>query len=79
MVFGNKISKQNDKSLLVPFLSGMKEFYCGTYKIIANSGIDFLEYNKRFNRYRLKLNEPAIEEQADTLIDLLKRAYELRK
>ena len=48
-------------------------------EIIANSGIDFLEYNKRFNRYRLKLNEAALEEQADTLIDILKRAYELRK
>ncbi len=48
-------------------------------EIISNSGIDFLEYNKRFNRYRLKLNEIALEEQAETLIDLLKRAYEIRK
>lgn len=48
-------------------------------EIISNSGIDFLEYNKRFNRYRLKLDKTAIEEQAETLIDLLQRAYNLRK
>ena len=48
-------------------------------EIISNSGIDFLEYNKRFNRYRLKLNEAALKDQVETLIDLLKRAYELRK
>lgn len=47
--------------------------------IISNAEIDFLEYNKRWNTYRLKVNEKVLDEQADTLIDLLKRAYELRK
>ena len=48
-------------------------------EIISNAAFTFLEYNKYRGTYRLKLNIKVIEEQSEILIDLLKRAYELRK
>lgn len=50
-----------------------------TEEIIANAELDFLDYDKRWGSYRLKLAENDILEKSETLNSLLKQAYELRK
>lgn len=50
-----------------------------TENIIINSELDFLDYDKRWGNYRLKLSEKDILEKYETLGILLKQAYELRK
>jgi len=50
-----------------------------TEKIIIDSELDFLDYDKRWGSYRLKLSENDILEKQETLNSLLNMAYELRK
>jgi predicted transport protein len=50
-----------------------------TDEIITDSELDFLDYDKRWGRYRLKLTEQDILDKEETLMLLLKQAYELRK
>lgn len=50
-----------------------------TEEIISNTGLDILDYDKRWGSYRLKLTEKDILEKKDTLSLLLKQAYDLRK
>ncbi len=50
-----------------------------TQKLIEESGLIFLDYDKRWGSYRLKLSDRDIEEKSETLGALLKQAYELRK
>jgi len=50
-----------------------------TEAIIINSELDFLDYDKRWGSYRLKLSENDISEKQETLNTLLSMAYELRK
>lgn len=48
-------------------------------KMIADSNIDILEYDKRWGAYRIKLTKKDIEEHKDLIADLLKNALEQRK
>jgi len=50
-----------------------------TEAIIIDSELDFLDYDKRWGSYRLKLSENDISEKQETLNTLLCMAYELRK
>jgi predicted transport protein len=50
-----------------------------TDELITNSELDFLDYDKRWGNYRLKLTEKDISGKEDILGSLLKQAYELRK
>lgn len=50
-----------------------------TEEIISNTGLDILDYDKRWGSYRLKLTKKDILEKKDTLSLLLKQAYDLRK
>jgi predicted transport protein len=50
-----------------------------TEEIITNAELDFLDYDKRWGRYRLKLSEKDISEKQDILKALLQQAYESRK
>lgn len=47
--------------------------------VIVGSELDFLDYDKRWGSYRLKLTDKDISAKENVIIDLLKRAYELRK
>jgi len=48
-------------------------------ELITNSGLDMLDYDKRWGSYRLKLAAKDISEKEETLTSLLKQAYDLRK
>jgi len=50
-----------------------------TEEIISSAELDFLDYDKRWGSYRLKLTEKDIVEKEETLKSLLAQAYELRK
>ncbi|SMM97842.1 hypothetical protein SPONN_1808 [uncultured Candidatus Thioglobus sp.] len=50
-----------------------------TEGIISDTGLDILDYDKRWGSYKLKLTEKDILEKKDTLSLLLKQAYDLRK
>ncbi|HOV22506.1 MAG TPA: DUF5655 domain-containing protein [bacterium] len=43
---------------------------------IESAGLDMLDYDSRWERYRIKLNKPDIEKNKDFIIELLKAAYE---
>ncbi len=47
-------------------------------EIIENTEIDFLDYDKRAARYRLKLSDSDINSKAEALTSLLNMAYNLR-
>jgi len=42
--------------------------------LIEDAGIDSLAYDKRWGRYRLRLNAPDVEANRDLLVDLIRRA-----
>jgi hypothetical protein len=46
--------------------------------LIENAGLETLEYNKRWNIYRLPLTKTEIHEKREALRELIKRAYEQR-
>lgn len=48
-------------------------------EIISSSELDILDYDKRWGKYRIKLNEEEITKKKDTIKNLLIKAYELRK
>lgn len=50
-----------------------------TDEAIIGSELDFLDYDKRWGSYRLKLTDKDISAKENVIINLLKRAYELRK
>ena len=43
--------------------------------LIAKSGLDMLDYDKRWGRYRLKLSESDIDDKRDVLKQLMSQAY----
>jgi len=47
--------------------------------IISSSGLDMLDYDKRWGNYRLRLTEKDIKEHKETIKTLLTEAYNLRK
>lgn len=47
-------------------------------ELIENSGLDFLEYDKRWQRYRIKLQDTDVTKHEDILKSLLLQAYERR-
>jgi len=47
--------------------------------LITKADLDFLDYDKRWGNYRLKLSDQDISEKQGTLSDLLKQSYEIRK
>ncbi len=48
-------------------------------EIISSSGLDMLDYDKRWGNYRLRLTEKEIEKHKETIKQLLLTAYDLRK
>lgn len=48
-------------------------------EIISSSGLDMLDYDKRWGNYRLRLTENEIEKHKETIKQLLLTAYDLRK
>jgi predicted transport protein len=50
-----------------------------TEEVIINSELDFLDYDSRKGRYKLKLTEQDISQKEEIISQLLKQAYELRK
>ena len=48
-------------------------------EIISSSELDILDYDKRWGKYRIKLNDEEITNKKDTIKNLLIKAYELRK
>ncbi len=48
-------------------------------EVISSSGLDMLDYDKRWGNYRLRLTEKDIKEHHETIKTLLQKAYELRK
>lgn len=48
-------------------------------QLIDDSGIDVLDYDKRWSAYRLKLSEKDISDHTELITSLLKQAYEIRK
>ena len=42
---------------------------------IDNAGLDFLDYDEKWNRYRIRIKKDEIEKKKETLIDLLKISY----
>ena len=48
-------------------------------EIISSSGLEMLDYDKRWGNYRLRLTEKDIKDHHDIIRDLLQKAYELRK
>ena len=47
--------------------------------IISESGLDVLDYDKRWGNYRFRLREEDIEKHRNTIKDLMVKAYNLRK
>lgn len=47
-------------------------------QILEKSGIDTLEYNKRWGQYRIRLAKTDIQKHSDTITQLMKLAYEYR-
>ena len=47
-------------------------------EIILDSELDFLEYNKRWNSYRVRLNGKDIDEKSELIMTLLKQAHDIR-
>lgn len=47
-------------------------------EIIESAGLDFLDYNPRWQAYRLKLEQDDLKSHSDAIADLLKRAYDFR-
>ncbi len=47
--------------------------------IISESGLEVLDYDKRWGNYRFRLSEEDIEKHSDTIKDLMLKAYNLRK
>lgn len=45
---------------------------------IEAAGLDTLEYSKRWRSYQLRLTKSNIDQKSDVLLDLLRKAYELR-
>lgn len=43
---------------------------------LAESNLDFMEYNRRDGRYRIRLTEDDIKNNEDKLKELLKKSYE---
>lgn len=48
-------------------------------QIISQSGLDVLDYDKRWGNYKFRLSSEDIEKHRDTIKDLMLRAYNLRK
>lgn len=48
-------------------------------EIISESGLDVLDYDKRWGNYRFRLREDDIEKHRNTIKDLMIKAYNLRK
>lgn len=48
-------------------------------EIISSSGLDMLDYDKRWGNYRLRLTEKEIEKHQETIKQLLLTAYDLMK
>ena len=48
-------------------------------KSISDSNLDFLDYDKRWGAYRLKLSKKDMEDQKQLLTDLFKAAFEQRQ
>jgi hypothetical protein len=42
--------------------------------LLDDSGIETLEYDKRYNRYRIRLTAPEVTKHRELLIDLIRRA-----
>lgn len=47
--------------------------------LIESAGLDVLDYDKRWGRYRIKLTEVDIKEKEETLVQLMKEAHSNRK
>ena len=47
-----------------------------TDRLIDESGIELLDYNGREGRYRIIIRKEQVQKHRDTLIQLLKLAYE---
>lgn len=47
--------------------------------VLANSGLEVLDYDSRWGNYKIRLNEQDIKDHRDTLKELMVKAYELRK
>jgi hypothetical protein len=45
-------------------------------KIIENAGLDSLPYDKRWGRYRVRVEEGALQKYAKALTELMKRAFD---
>ena len=52
--------------------------HIGSDAAIDRAGIEFLDYDKRWRNYRLKLSAADVSKNADVLRSLLHQAYELR-
>ncbi len=48
-------------------------------RIISESDLDMLDYDKRWGNYRFRLSEEDIEKHRNTIKDLMVKAYDLRK
>ena len=44
-------------------------------KILENSGLDVMDYDKRWGRYRIRVTATELTKHKDLLTDLLKRAF----
>jgi hypothetical protein len=45
-------------------------------KKLDDAGLDVMEYDKRWGRYRIRLNKAEIKENSELLAELLKNAYQ---
>jgi hypothetical protein len=45
-------------------------------KIISDAGLDSLPYDKRWGRYRVRVDRESLAKHASVLNDLMRRAYE---
>ena len=50
-----------------------------TDQIINDAGLDYLDYDKRWAKYRIKLDDKTIKAKRDVLAELLRTAYDLKK
>lgn len=48
-------------------------------KVLSNSNLDILEYDKRWGAYRIKLNKKDIEDHKDLVANLLRKAFDERR
>ena len=48
-------------------------------ELVESSGLDYLDYDKRWGSYKIKLSKEGIAANKELLSTLLKKAYDLRQ